>query len=84
MSSEFLHLILKKLLIDATKGVDKFDHKNIEVKDVTEEFLDVKARLKTKKELEDRYIDLLKKANNIKEILEIETRLDNSARKLSL
>lgn len=65
----------EKLLSDATEGVDKFDHKNIEVKDVTEEFLDVKARLKTKKELEDRYIDLLKKANNIKEILEIENQI---------
>jgi hypothetical protein len=60
------------LLNDATKGVTKFDSKNIEVKDVTEEFLDIQARLKTKKELEIRYLELLKKANNVTEILEVE------------
>lgn len=62
-------------LNDATKGVERFDDKVIEVKDVTEEFLDVEARLKTKKELEQRYLDLLKKANNVKEILEIEKQI---------
>ncbi len=60
------------LLNDATKGVDKFDSKEINVKDVTEEFLDIEARLKTKKELEARYIELLKIAMNVSEILEIE------------
>ena len=51
-----------QLLSDATKGVTKFDHKSIEVKDVTEEFLDIQTRLKTKKELENRYLELLKKS----------------------
>lgn len=60
------------LLSDVTKGVTKFDSKNIEIKDVTEEFLDIQARLKTKKELESRYLELLEKANNVTEILEIE------------
>ena len=60
------------LLSDATKGVTKFDSKNIEVLDVTEEFLDIQARLKTKKELESRYLELLKKANNVTEMLEVE------------
>ncbi len=60
------------LLSDATIGVEKFDSKEINVKDVTEEFLDIQARLKTKKELELRYIDLLKQAKNVIEILEIE------------
>ncbi|MFZ6053268.1 DUF4349 domain-containing protein [Halocola ammonii] len=67
------------LLSDATQGVDKFDRKEIEVKDVTEEFLDVEARLKTKKELENRYLALLEKANNVSEILEIE-RDENSGK----
>ncbi|GAA4793336.1 hypothetical protein GCM10023231_22000 [Olivibacter ginsenosidimutans] len=47
---------------DATKGIDRFDTKDIQVKDVTEEFVDIQARLKTKKELEQRYLDLLKKS----------------------
>jgi Domain of unknown function (DUF4349) len=63
------------LLKDATLGVEKFDSKEINVKDVTEVFLDVQARLKTKKELESRYLDLLKKAKNVIEILEIEKQI---------
>jgi hypothetical protein len=63
------------LLSDATKGVVKFESKDIKVKDVTEEFLDIQARLKTKKELEMRYIDLLKQAKNVTEILEIEKQI---------
>lgn len=62
-------------LNDATAGVKKFDSKQINVKDVTEEFLDVEARLKTKKELEVRYLELLKKANNVSEMLEIERQI---------
>jgi len=61
-----------KLVEDVSVGVDKFDVKNIDVSDVTEEFVDIQARLKTKKELEQRYIDLLKKATRVSEILEIE------------
>ena len=64
-----------QLLNDATKGVERFDNKEINVKDVTEEFLDIQARVKTKKELELRYIDLLKKARNVTEILEIEKQI---------
>ncbi len=64
-----------KLLSEATKGVTKFDSKEIEVKDVTEEFLDIQARLKTKKELENRYLELLKKANSVSEILEVEKQI---------
>lgn len=60
------------LLAEISKGVEKFDSKNIHVKDVTEEFVDIQARLKTKKELEIRYLELLSKAKNVGEILEIE------------
>lgn len=63
------------LLRDATRGVEKFESKEINVKDVTEEFLDIKTRLKTKKELEQRFIDLLKEAKNVTEILEIEIQI---------
>jgi len=63
------------LLRDATKGVKKFERKDITVKDVTEEFLDVQARLKTKKELEQRYLELLKDAKNVTEVLEIEKQI---------
>lgn len=60
---------------DATKGIEKFDTKDIQVKDVTEEFVDIQARLKTKKELEQRYLKLLERANKVTEILEIEKQI---------
>jgi hypothetical protein len=60
------------LLEDISKGVKYFDVRSIDVSDVTEEFVDAEARLKTKKELEQRYLVLLQKANKISEILEIE------------
>lgn len=63
-------------LVDAVcKGVEHFDTKTIEALDVTEEFVDAEARLKTKKQVEQRYQDLLKRANKISEILEIERQI---------
>lgn len=64
-----------KLLEDATKGIERFDNKEITVKDVTEEFLDIEARLKTKKELEKRYLDILKQAKKVTDLLEIEKQI---------
>ena len=63
-------------IADISKGVEKFDTKDISARDVTEEFLDVEARLKNKKELEARYQEILKQAKNVKEILEIERELN--------
>ena len=57
------------------EGPIKLLHKNVSARDVTEEFIDIEARLKTKKEVEKRYIELLSKARNIKEILEVEEKL---------
>lgn len=63
-------------LLDAiADGVEYFDEKTISRQDVTEEFVDLEARLKAKRELENRYIALLDKAKNVKEILEIEAEL---------
>ena len=63
------------LLREATANVKKFDAREVNVKDVTEEFLDIQARLKTKKELEARFLELLKKANTVTEVLEIEKQI---------
>jgi hypothetical protein len=53
------------------------DNKNVNSKDVTEEFIDVDARLKTKKELELRYLVLLKDAKNVQEVIAVESQLGN-------
>ena len=60
---------------DLSKGVDYFDRKNISIQDVTEEYVDVASRIKTKKALEARYLELLNKANKVSEMLEIEREL---------
>ena len=62
-------------LADISKGVSYFDNKEISSQDVTEEYIDIDARLKAKKVLEARYLELLKKANKVSEILEIEQQL---------
>jgi hypothetical protein len=51
------------------------DYKNISTEDVTTEFVDISARLKTKKAVEQRYLDLLKQAKNVKDIIEVENQL---------
>ena len=62
-------------LADISKGVTYFDNKDISSQDVTEEYIDIDARLKAKKVLEARYLELLKKANKVSEMLEIEAQL---------
>jgi len=59
-------------LSSATRNVSQFDEKRISVKDVTAEFIDTEIRLKTKKEIELRYLQLLQKASTVKDILNIE------------
>ena len=66
-----------KLIADISGIAPKIDSKIIQSNDVTEEFIDVDARIKAKKVIESRYLDILTKANKISEILEIERELGN-------
>lgn len=60
---------------DVSKGVNYFDVKEIASSDVTEQFIDLNARIKAKKTLEERYLQILNKASKVTEILEIEKQL---------
>ncbi len=60
------------LLNKISESADKLDSRNVDLLDVTEEYIDIDARIKTKKELEDRYKELLKQATKVDEILNIE------------
>ena len=63
-------------LIDALLKESIFtDSKNITAQDVTEEFVDAEARLKSKKAVEQRYVELLKQARNVEEIIKVEEQL---------
>lgn len=64
-----------QVLEASIQDVKKIDNKQINVRDVTEEFVDIEARLKTKRALEMRYSELLQQAKSVSEILEIESEL---------
>ncbi|TRW22201.1 DUF4349 domain-containing protein [Flavobacterium zepuense] len=64
-----------KFIADISKGVDYFERREITSEDVSEEYVDIESRLKAKRVLEERYFELLKRANKISEILEIEKEL---------
>jgi hypothetical protein len=55
----------------------EIEFRNFDAQDVTEEYIDIEARLKTKKELEVRYHQLLKEAKNVEEMLAVETQIAN-------
>ncbi|NJM93887.1 MAG: DUF4349 domain-containing protein [Cytophagales bacterium] len=52
------------------------DHRYSNVEDVTERYYDLKTRIRNKKALEQRYLDLLNKAVVMKDMLEIEAQLN--------
>lgn len=64
-------------LISSMKGLSiSEDYVKINAQDVTEEYYDLETRLKTKKEVEARYIDILKsKAKTLNEILIAEDKI---------
>lgn len=69
------NIYFDSFIAELGKGVSYFDRKEISSQDVSEEFVDLQARLKAKQTLENRYLELLSKANKVSEILEIEKEL---------
>lgn len=65
------------LVLDSINNAVMFiDYENISTKDVTEEYMDLETRLKTKLEVKSRYESILRKqAKTVKEILETEEKL---------
>lgn len=64
------------LLQQIENQAQKIESRQINAQDVTEEFIDIQARLTTKKELEKRYAELLGIAKNVEEMLSIERQLE--------
>ncbi|MCR9183483.1 MAG: DUF4349 domain-containing protein [Flavobacteriaceae bacterium] len=83
-NEEYLNLTIRipsenfQVLIDSiSQGVAYFDQNDITQQDVSEEYVDLEARLKAKRELENRYLELLKQAKTVKDMLEIERELSS-------
>ncbi len=51
------------------------DYKKVSADDVTDQFIDLQARLKAKKEVENRFKSILNRANTIEEILKVENEI---------
>jgi len=56
----------------AEKGSSKILYKEIQARDVTEEFVDLNTRINSKRNSLARYNEIMKKANSVKDIIEIE------------
>lgn len=65
------------LMGEILKGSDikKVTSKSTQITDVTEEFIDVEARMKIKKETEKKMLELMVKAKNLTETLEVQRQL---------
>ena len=64
-----------KLVSDAGAIAEVIESKTTSTEDVTAQYVDVQARLKAKREVEITYLELLKRAGQISDILEIQEKL---------
>jgi len=62
----------ERFIIDIEKGKGEIKYKEIEARDVTDQFIDLETRLQNKKNYLKRYSELLSQAKTVKEILEIQ------------
>ncbi len=70
VNKDFDSMVSKLLAV-----ANNVNSKNISAEDVTAEFVDIQSRLKSKKEIEKRYLDILQKASKVSDILEIEQKI---------
>lgn len=59
----------------ATQATD-VEERGVSIEDVTEVYYDLQARIKNRKALEERYVELLEKAESVKDMVEIEKNLN--------
>jgi len=63
------------LLQELETHVFRIDERNINTKDISEQFFDIESRLRTKKAMKQRYLEILQKANKVEDILKVEKEL---------
>jgi Domain of unknown function (DUF4349) len=59
-----------------TTGVEKINERKVTSQDVSAEYIDTKSRIEAKKQVRDRYTDLLKQAKNMEEILNVQAEIN--------
>ena len=65
------------LAAELTKGEDKIIEKKITSEDVTSDIVDTKSRVEAKKQVRLRYLDLLKQARNMQDILNVQNEINS-------
>lgn len=65
----------EKFIVEVESGDGEILYKQIDARDVTDQFIDLETRLETKRNYLTRYRELLNQAKNVKEILEIEEKI---------
>jgi hypothetical protein len=59
-----------------TTGDGKINEKKITSEDVTSQYVDTKSRLEAKRQVRLRYLDLLKQAKNMEEVLQVQSEIN--------
>jgi Domain of unknown function (DUF4349) len=60
-----------------TTGNGKINEKKITSEDVTTQYVDTKSRLEAKRQVRLRYLDLLKQAKNMEEVLQVQSEIND-------
>jgi len=71
-------------LNDLSNNVAKLNEKHIASEDVTSQLVDGKSRLEAKKQVRLRYLDLLKQAKNMEEILTVQKEINDIQEEIEL
>lgn len=69
---------------DLTKDVSKLNQKSISSEDVTTQLVEGKSRLEAKKQVRLRYLDLLKQAKNMEDILTVQKQINDIQQEIEL
>ena len=74
-ATNFDKLLAQLVATSASMGNGRLDYKEVSAVDVTSEYIDIQGRLTTKRKVAERYQQLLKKADSVKDVLAIEDKL---------
>jgi hypothetical protein len=64
-------------LDEIRKTSSRVRSENVKGEDVTEEFIDIEARLKTQKALEEQFLEIMKRSNSVQDALNIQREIAN-------
>ena len=63
-------------LVKVTANTEKINERKVTSSDVTTEVVDTKSRMETKRQVRSRYLDLMKQAKNMEEILRVQSEIN--------